>query len=157
MYPDVSSCRWLTPLAQAGMKTPTGVPCLAKLAIYLSPSTSLSLFPPLSFIPLSFSYLYRLLFDFVFAPFPFLSFAEALGFLTCSPFSGNGLAPRSSHMYSDGPYIQLPGQAARDTPDISDGTLALRFEDCALRTWHLKRGHALPRILDGSYIVLVPE
>ena len=53
------------PLARAGMETPTGAHCLAKLATHTSPSTS----------PLYFSYfplvsLYLLLF--VFAPFPFL-------------------------------------------------------------------------------------
>ena len=51
-----SSCRRLTPLARAGMETPTGAHCLAKPATNTSPSTSPSLFPPVSFVPLSFSY-----------------------------------------------------------------------------------------------------
>ena len=51
-----SSCRRLTPLARAGMEAPTGAHCLAKPATNTSPSTSPSLFPPPSFIPLSFSY-----------------------------------------------------------------------------------------------------
>ena len=51
-----SSCWRLTPLARAGMETPTGAHCLAKPATNTSSSTSPSLFPPPSFMPLSFSY-----------------------------------------------------------------------------------------------------
>ena len=59
-----SSCRRLTPLAQAGMETPTGVCCLAKLAINFLPPTFLFMFPLLSLVAL-----YLLLFG---LPFPFL-------------------------------------------------------------------------------------
>ena len=93
MYPGVSSCRRLTPLARAGMEAPTGAHCLAKLATNTSPSTSPSLFPPLSFIPLSFSYFVSL--SLCLYSFFFLFLWDSA---TYSPFSGNGLAPRSSHI-----------------------------------------------------------
>ena len=85
-----SSCRRLTPLARAGMETPTGAHCLAKPATNTSPSTSPSLFP-LPSIPLSFSYFISL--SLCLYSFFFLFLWDSS---TYFPFSWNGLAPRSS-------------------------------------------------------------
>ena len=76
-----------------------------------------------------------------------LSLPFPLRFFTCSPFSANDLAPRSRHV-ATAPKYSRPGRQVETLQDISDGTLALRLEDCALRTWHLRRGHALPCIHD---------
>ena len=81
-----SSCRRLTPLGRAGMETPTNPGALPGETGHQYVTVDFpSLFPLLSFsyfispslsLPLS-------------LPFP-------SGFFTCSPFSGNGPAPRSS-------------------------------------------------------------
>ena len=62
------------------------------------------LFPSLSFIPLSFSYLHLLLF--AFTPFPSFPFGILL---PTPPFSWNGLAPRSSHIAA-APIYSCPGR-----------------------------------------------
>ena len=85
-----SYCRRLTPLAQAGMETPTGVCCLAKLATNLSPSTS----PVCSLTLLQLYFTSRTLWLS-----PFASFL-LWDSLAVPPFFGNGLAPRSSHVAS---------------------------------------------------------
>ena len=86
-----------------------GYLCLAKLSIYLSPSTSPSLFLPLS---LYHSPLVTLcLFLFAFTPF---SFPSLWGAFTYSPFHGNGLAPRGSPI-AVVPYICI-GYSRADRP-----------------------------------------
>ena len=82
----LSSYRWLTLLTQTGTKTPTGVRCLAN-GQHLSPSTSPFCFPYFLLVTV-----YLFLFDLP-------RFLPSLwGSLAVPPFSGNGLAPRGSHV-----------------------------------------------------------
>ena len=95
-----SSCRRLTPLAQAGMETPTGV----YLAWRNWPSICHRWLPPLysPHCPLYPSPLVTLyLFLFAFTPFRSLPFGVPL---PTPPFHGNGLAPRSNPIAAV-PYI----------------------------------------------------